>query len=67
MQDHVLGRLYVAVGSPGVVQAIDSQRLELLETVPTESGAHTLGWNSVRRSLYAFLPGSEGAAVFVDQ
>jgi len=67
MQDEALARLYVAVGSPSVVHVIDSQRLELLETVPTELGAHTIGWDSGTRTLYAFLPSSEGAAVFREQ
>jgi DNA-binding beta-propeller fold protein YncE len=67
MQDETLARLYVAVGSPGVVHAVDSRRLELLETVPTAMGAHTIGWNPDSRTLYAFLPSSEGIAVFIDQ
>jgi DNA-binding beta-propeller fold protein YncE len=67
MQDRALARLYVAVGSPGVVHVIDSQRLELLETVPTELGAHTIGWNPAGKALYAFLPLSQGAAVLVEQ
>jgi hypothetical protein len=64
MQDQTLARLYIAVGAPGVVQAIDSRRLALLETVPTELGAHTIGWSPGSRTLYAFLPSSAGAAVF---
>jgi DNA-binding beta-propeller fold protein YncE len=64
MHDSALARLYVAIGSPGVVSVIDEQRLEMLETVSTESGAHTIGWNPDSRTLYAFLPGSGGAAVF---
>jgi DNA-binding beta-propeller fold protein YncE len=66
MYDQSLARLYVAVGSPGVVHAIDSERIVLLETVPTELGAHTIGWHPAGRTLYAFLPSSEGAATFVD-
>jgi DNA-binding beta-propeller fold protein YncE len=67
MQDRALARLYIAVGSPGVVHAVDSQRLELLETVPTELGAHTIGWHPDGRALYVFLPSSEGAAVFSER
>jgi DNA-binding beta-propeller fold protein YncE len=67
MRDSDLGRLYVAIGSPGVVSVIDDQSLKTLQTVPTESGAHTIGWNPDTRTLYAFLPASEGAAVFVEQ
>jgi DNA-binding beta-propeller fold protein YncE len=64
MHDSALARLYVAIGSPGVLSVIDEQRLEMLEIVETESGAHTIAWNPDSRTLYAFLPGSGGAAVF---
>src|SRR5215471_14304835 len=63
MHDPALARLYVAIGSPGVVSVIDDHRLETLQTVSTESGAHTIGWNPDTRTLYAFLPGSGRAAV----
>jgi DNA-binding beta-propeller fold protein YncE len=67
MHDPALARLYVAIGAPGVVSVIDDQRLETLESIRTESGAHTIGWNPDTRTLYAFLPASEGAAVFAEQ
>jgi DNA-binding beta-propeller fold protein YncE len=67
MHDPASARLYVAIGAPGVVSVIDDQRLETLETVATESGAHTIGWNPDTRTLYAFLPASGGAAVFAEQ
>jgi DNA-binding beta-propeller fold protein YncE len=67
MHDPAAARLYVAIGSPGVVSVIDDQRLETLEIVNTESGAHTIGWNPDARTLYAFLPASGGAAVFAEQ
>ena len=67
MHDPALGRLYIAIGSPGVVNVIDVQRLETVQTVSTESGAHTIGWNPDTRTLYVFLPQSGGAAVFVEQ
>jgi DNA-binding beta-propeller fold protein YncE len=67
MHDPALARLYVAIGSPGVVSVIDDQRLETLETVETESGAHTIGWNPDTLTLYAFLPSSGGAAVFAER
>src|SRR5262245_25192336 len=67
MHDPALARLYVAIGSPGVVSVIADPRLETLQTVSTESGSHTIGWNPDTRTLYAFLPQSGGAAVFVEQ
>ena len=45
MHDPALARLYLAIGSPGVVSVIDDHRLETVQTVSTESGAHTIGWN----------------------
>jgi DNA-binding beta-propeller fold protein YncE len=67
MLDPALGRVYVAAGDPGVVCSFDSRLLEWLETVPTEPGAHTLGWGPVGGSLYVFCPGSGGAAVFEER
>jgi DNA-binding beta-propeller fold protein YncE len=67
MHDPASARLYVAIGAPGVVSVIDERRLETLEEVETEFGAHTIGWNPDTRTLYAFLPGSGGAAVFAEQ
>jgi DNA-binding beta-propeller fold protein YncE len=64
MHDPDLQRLYVAIGDPGVVCSFDSGRLELLETVVTDPGAHTTGWDPGSRSLYVFCPGSGGAAVY---
>ena len=64
MHDPVLRRLYVAVGEPGLVCSFASDRLEYLETVETERGAHTIGWDPDARNLYVFCPESGGAAVF---
>jgi DNA-binding beta-propeller fold protein YncE len=64
MHDPDLHRLYVAVGDPGVVCSFDSERLAPLETVETEVGAHTIGWDPVGRCLYVFCPGSGGVAVY---
>jgi hypothetical protein len=67
MHDPELARLYVAIGEPGVVCSFDSDRLEPLETVATEQGAHTIGWDPGGRCLYAFCPASGGALVFEEQ
>jgi len=65
MHDPNLARLYVAIGDPGVVCSFDTAaELELLETVKTEEGAHTTGWDPDRRCLYVFCPASSGAAVY---
>ncbi len=67
MHDPQLRRLYVAIGDPGVVCSFDSARLEQLETVETEEGAHTSGWDPVDRCLYVFCPASAGAVVYEER
>jgi DNA-binding beta-propeller fold protein YncE len=64
MHDEPRRRLYVAIGSPGVVTVFDTERLEELQTVETEDGAHTIGWDPVTAQLYAFAPQRGGALVF---
>jgi hypothetical protein len=39
----------------------------VIETVPTEPAAHTLGIDPGRHAVYAFLPDSHGAAVYLDK
>ena len=67
MHDPDLRRLYVAIGEPGVVCSYDTDRLEHVETVETEEGAHTTGWDPLGRCLYVFCPGSGGAAVYEER
>jgi DNA-binding beta-propeller fold protein YncE len=67
MHDADLARLYVAIGEPGVVCSFDSDRLEPVEMVETEPGAHTIGWDPEGRRLYAFCPASGGAMVFEER
>lgn len=67
MHDPDLRRLYVAIGEPGLVCSFASDRLEHLETVESEHGAHTMGWDPDARCLYVFCPESGGAAVFEDR
>lgn len=63
MYDRDLARVYVAIGSPGVVQSFDTKPLQMVETVGTEEGAHTIGWDPVRKQLWAFAPRSCGAII----
>jgi DNA-binding beta-propeller fold protein YncE len=67
MHDLDLRRLYVAIGEPDVVCSFDSDRLEQLETVETEQGAHTTGWDPISKCLYVFCPASGGAAVYEER
>ena len=62
-----LGRLYVAIGDPGVIDVFDTAPLRRHETVPTERGAHTLSFDARRQLVCAFLPGSHRAGVYADQ
>jgi len=64
MHDDRTQRLYVAIGSPGVVTVFDTESLSEVETVETELGAHTIGWDPASAQLYAFAPQRGGALVF---
>ena len=64
---HPTGRLYVAIGDPGVIDVIDVGKMRREEVVPTEAGAHTLALDRKKNKVFAFLPQSHRAAVFVDQ
>jgi len=65
--NRVLKHLYVAIGDPRVVEIFDTDAMEPLETVQTEYGAHTLGFDADRNKVYAFLPITHRAAVYLDQ
>jgi len=60
------GHLYVAIGDPGVIDVIDVGTMHREEVVHTEAGAHTLALDRKRNKVYAFLPQSHRAAVFLD-
>ena len=38
-----------------------------IKTVTTEQGAHTIAFDAERNKVYAFLPQTHRAAVYVDQ
>jgi len=62
-----LSHLYVAVGTPGMIDVFDARRMKLLETVSTEKGAHTLAVDQKKNKVYAFLPDTHRAAVYQDE
>jgi DNA-binding beta-propeller fold protein YncE len=64
--DRALGRLYVALGTPGVIDVIDVAAWKRIEIVPTERGAHTIALDEGFHRVYAFLPETHRAAVFED-
>jgi len=57
-------RLYCAIGRPGVIEVIDTEKLVVDEKVNTEEGAHTFTFDKKRQRLYAFLPKSCNMAVY---
>jgi DNA-binding beta-propeller fold protein YncE len=62
-----LKHLYVAVGAPGVIDVFDTTNLQKLETVQTEQGAHTIAFDADRNKIYAFLPDTHRAQIFLDE
>ncbi len=59
-----LEHLYVAIGDPGVIDVFDTETMRGLESVPTERGAHTIGFDAGRNTVYAFLPDTHRAAIY---
>jgi DNA-binding beta-propeller fold protein YncE len=48
------------------VTVFDMQSLTEVETIETELGAHTIGWDPATARLYVFAPQRGGALVFSD-
>jgi DNA-binding beta-propeller fold protein YncE len=61
-----LKHLYVAIGDPGVIDVFDTETMRRLESVPTERGAHTIGFDALRNTMFTFLPDTHRAAVYRD-
>ncbi len=59
--------LYVAVGDPGVIDLFETDSLSRIETKSTEKGTHTIGFDTTQEKIYAFLPESHRAAVYLDK
>jgi DNA-binding beta-propeller fold protein YncE len=62
-----LKHLYVAVGNPGVIDLFETDSFQRIDMISTERGAHTLGFDAVRNKVYAFLPASHRACVYLDE
>jgi DNA-binding beta-propeller fold protein YncE len=62
-----LKHLYIAIGDPGLIEVIDTEAMKLLEMMPTEAGAHTIAFDSATNKVYAFLPQTTRAVVYVDE
>ncbi|HSV85703.1 MAG TPA: YncE family protein [Levilinea sp.] len=61
-----LRHLYVAVGDPGVLDVFDTATMQQIESVHTEKGAHTIGFDPMRNKVYAFCPQTPRALVYRD-
>ena len=59
--------LYVASGHPGAIDVFDTVTMKRVQTVKTEVGAHTIGYNPESDKVYAFLPETHRASVYVDE
>jgi DNA-binding beta-propeller fold protein YncE len=59
--------LYVAIGEPGLIEIFETDQMRRLETVRTEAGAHTLGFDPSRNTVYAFLPNTHRALIYADR
>jgi DNA-binding beta-propeller fold protein YncE len=59
--NHQLGRLYVAVSQPGLVEVINTATMTVEEQIETEAGAHTTAFDAARQRLYVFLPSCQVA------
>ena len=59
--------LYVAIGEPGLIEVFDTDQMRRVETVRTEAGAHTLGFDLDRHIVYAFLPKTHRVLVYADR
>lgn len=59
--------LYVAIGDPGLIEVFETDGMRRIEVIRTEAGAHTLGFDQTRHTVYAFLPDSRRALVFHDR
>jgi DNA-binding beta-propeller fold protein YncE len=62
-----LKHLYVSIGDPGVIEVFNTSTMRLIQTVKTEPGSHTIAFNPVNDKVYAFMPGTHQASVFMDE
>lgn len=59
--------LYVAIGEPGLIEVFETDEMRRVETIRTEVGAHTIGFDPTHDTVYAFLPNTHRALVFQDR
>lgn len=54
--NHRMGRLYVAIEDPGVIDVVNTETMTVEEQITSEAGAHTTAFDVRRQRLYVFLP-----------
>ena len=59
--------VYVAIGDPGVIEVFETETMRRVEIVPTEQGCHTMAFDASSNTVYAFLPRSHRAGLYVDR
>jgi DNA-binding beta-propeller fold protein YncE len=59
-----LQQVYIAISEPGVVDVVDIPTMRVIQSVPTETDAHTTAFDPQRQWLYVFLPAACRADVF---
>jgi DNA-binding beta-propeller fold protein YncE len=62
-----LQHLYVTIGDPGVIEVFETEKMKLVERIRTESGAHTIAYNPDNNKVYAFLPETHRASIWIDK
>jgi len=65
--NHERRHLYVAIGDPGLIEVFETDQMQRVETVRTESGTHTLGFDPSQNTVYAFLPNTHRALIYADR
>jgi DNA-binding beta-propeller fold protein YncE len=62
-----LHHLYVAIGEPGVIDVFNTDTMKLVQKARTELGTHTIAYKSDADKVYAFMPESHRASLFIDE
>lgn len=61
-----LDHLYIAIGDPGIIQVFDTSHMKQTENVKTEEGTHTIAFDQETDKVYAFMPETRRASVYLD-
>ncbi len=59
--------LYVTIGMPGVIEVFDTGSMKMVQVVKTEPGTHTIAFDEKTGRVYAFMPETHRASVYVDE